>query len=58
MSLAIEELPERLSMSAACRVLVLNRSSVLQCRKGLIGERSEKRSRKHTSQPRAPSVSR
>lgn len=40
-------------MSAACRVLGLNRSSVLQRRAGLAGSNPGKRSRKQTSQPRA-----
>lgn len=53
MSLAIEHRPERLSMSAACRVLGLNRSSVLQRRSGLVGTNPEKRSRKKARQPRA-----
>lgn len=53
MNLAIEELPARVSMSAVCRALVLNRSSVLQRCKGLIGNNTDKRSRKESSQPRA-----
>lgn len=53
MNLAIEHRPERLSISAACRVLNLNRSSVLQRRKGLAGVNPEKRSRKKAPQPRA-----
>jgi len=43
-------------MSAVCRVLGLNRSTVLQRRAGLSGSNTEKRSRKHTSQPRALST--
>ena len=53
MSVAIAQRPESLTMSGTCRVLGLNRSSVLQRRAGLVGCDSEKRSRKQTSQPRA-----
>lgn len=56
MSLAIGQRPESLTMSGTCRVLGLNRSSVLQRRTGLVGGDSEKRSRKRTSQPRALSA--
>lgn len=56
MNLAIDNRPMRVSMSAICRALGLNRSSVLQRRAGLVGSNAEKRSRKQTSQPRALSV--
>lgn len=53
MKLAIEERPNRLPLSVACRVLGLNRSSVYQRQKGLVGNDSTKRSRKNAPQPRA-----
>ena len=57
MSLAIEHRPERVSMSAVCRALGLNRSSVLRRRTGLVsGSTVEKRSRKQALQPRALSA--
>ena len=56
MNLALSARPVRVSMSAICRVLGLNRSSVLQRRAGLVGANSEKRSRKHKKQPRALSA--
>jgi putative transposase len=43
-------------MSAVCRVLGLNRSSVLQRRTGLVGSTVETRSRKQALQPRALST--
>lgn len=52
MSVAIEHRPDRLPMSVACRVLGLNRGSVYQRRRGLVGGEA-KRCRKHSSQPRA-----
>lgn len=52
MSLAIDSRPSRLALSVACKVLGLNRSSVYQRRKGLVGDEA-KRCRKHSSQPRA-----
>ena len=55
MSLAIEQRPERLSLSVACQVLGLNRSSVYQRRRGLAGDKA-KRCRKKAPQPRALSV--
>jgi len=51
-SLAIGERPDRLPLSVACRVLGLNRSSVYQRRKGLVGDKAL-RCRKHSTQPRA-----
>jgi len=51
-SLAIEQRPSRLPPSVACRVLGLNRSSVYQRRRGLVGEKAN-RSRKDSVQPRA-----
>ncbi len=56
MSLAIEHRPERVSMSAVCRALGLNRSSVLRRRTGLVGSTVETRSRKQALQPRALSA--
>ncbi|MGQ7848810.1 hypothetical protein ACUNV4_30250 [Granulosicoccus sp. 3-233] len=53
MNLALEERPSRLPLSVACRALGLNRSSVYQRQKGLVGNDSTKRSRKNAPQPRA-----
>ncbi|MGQ7848798.1 hypothetical protein ACUNV4_30180 [Granulosicoccus sp. 3-233] len=52
MSLAIEQRPERLPLSVACKVLGLNRSSVYQRQRGLVGDKAN-RSRKNSVQPRA-----
>jgi len=55
-SLAIEQRPERLSVSLTCQVLGLNRSSVYLRRHGLVGKKAN-RSRKESTQPRALSES-
>lgn len=55
MRLAIEQRPSRLPLSVACRVLELNRSSVYQRRRGLVGNKA-KRCRKQAMQPRALSL--
>lgn len=52
MRLAIEERPSRLPMSVACHVMGLNRSSVYERRRGLVGHKA-KRCRKQAKQPRA-----
>ncbi len=52
MNLAIEQRPERLPLSVACQVLGLNRSSVYQRRRGLVGDQA-RRCRKLAPQPRA-----
>jgi putative transposase len=54
-SLAIEQRPSRLPLSVACQVLGINRSSVYQRRRGLVGSKAN-RSRKDAPQPRALSV--
>ena len=53
MNLAIEQRPERVPLSVACRVLGLNRSSVYQRRRGLVGSDANQRCRKQAAQPRA-----
>ena len=55
MSLAIEQRPEHLPLSVAFRVLGLNRSSVYQRLRGLVGSEA-KRCRKYSTQPRALSM--
>lgn len=52
MILAIEQRPSRLALSVVCEVLGLNRSSVFQRRRGLVGNKA-KRCRKTAYQPRA-----
>jgi len=54
-SLAIEQRPDRLPLSVACRVLGLNRSSVYCRRRGLAGDKA-KRCRMNAPQPRALSA--
>jgi len=51
-SLAIEGRPARVPLRRACKVLGLNRSSVYQRRRGLVGDKA-KRCRKQSAQPRA-----
>lgn len=53
MSIALEQRPARVPLQVACRVLGLNRSSVYQRRRGLIGGDSTRRCRKNAHQPRA-----
>lgn len=52
MTLAIEQRPTRLPLSVACKVLGLNRSSVYQRQRGLVGDKAN-RCRKNSVQPRA-----
>ena len=52
MTLAIRQRPERLPLSVACNVLGLNRSSVYQRQRGLVGDKAN-RCRKNSAQPRA-----
>lgn len=53
MSQAIEHRPDRVPLSVLCQVLGLNRSSVYQRQKGLVGKDSTKRCRKNVAQSRA-----
>lgn len=52
MTLALELRPGRVPLSTACRALGLNRSSVYQRRRGLVGDTSKKRCRRDAPQPR------
>lgn len=51
--MVLEQRPERLPMTMACRILGLNRSSIYERRRGRISPDSADRSRKAARQPRA-----